>query len=145
MTPETRAPWHHYPIAICAAALYLLGAIDYLMTKLRFGFWIDRFTAEQVAYFAELPFWLDVIWAVSVFGGLFGAYLLWNRNRFSVLFLFLGFAAMVFLTVWLTVVHRPTLFGVTGFIGVYFMAGTSALAFLIYTYARWERTEYFLT
>jgi hypothetical protein len=145
MLPQTRAPWHHYPVTILTILFYLVGALDYLLTKLRLGFWLDRFSAEQVAYFTEMPFWLDAVWAVGVWGGLLGAYMMWTRNRFSVLFLFIAFAALTFLTVWLAVVHRPSLFGITGFMGVYVMVGTCALAFVVYTYARWERTEYVLT
>lgn len=139
--PETRAPWHHWPIAILSLLFYGVGALDYVFTKLKFGFYLQNFTAEQVTYFTELPLWLNVIWAVAVWGGLAGSWLLWRRNRFSVLLLFAGFAALTFLTVWLAVFTRPTLVGVTGFLGLYLMAGTSALSFLIYVYARWERTS----
>ena len=144
MLPQTRAPWHHYPMSIVTILFYAVGAIDYLLTELRFGFWMDNFSTRQATYFAELPGWLTAIWAVAVWGGLLGAYLMWKRNRLAVLLLFLAFAALTFVTVWLTVVHRPTMFGITGFMGVYILAGTCALSFLIYTYARWERTEYFL-
>lgn len=144
MLPETRAPWHHFPVALLTVLLYLVGAVDYLLTKLQVGIWTRNFSAEQLAYFTSMPTWLNVVWALGVWGGLFGAWLLWKRNRFSVLFLFVGFAALTFLTVWLSLFHRPTLFGVTGLMGVWLMAGTCALAFLVYVYARWERTEYYL-
>ena len=144
MQSDTRAPWHHFPVAILAALFYLAGAVDYLLTKLQFGPWLQNFTAEQVSFFTGFPFWLDLVWAVGVWGGLLGAWLLWKRNRYSVLVLLTAFLCLVFLTLWVTLFTRPTLVGVAGFLGLYVMAGTCALAFVVYLYARWERTEHYL-
>ncbi|MCA8882782.1 MAG: hypothetical protein KDA50_03405 [Rhodobacteraceae bacterium] len=138
----TKAPWHHWPVAVAAVGFYLLAALDYVLTKLRIGMYLNQFSPDMVTFVQGLPLWLNVLWAVTVWGGLAGAWLLWKRNRWSVLLLFAGFATMTFLTVWWTLFTRPTLLGLAGFNGLYVMVGSCALAFLFYLYARWERTEH---
>jgi hypothetical protein len=141
---EKRTPWHHWPIALFSLLFYAAGTVDFTLTKLRLEFYVKRFTTEQFDYFTMLPDWITALWALAAWGGLIGAWLLWRRNRFSVLLLFLAFAALMFLTIWLTLFTRPTLVGVGGFVSLYLLAGSCALAFLIYVYARWERTERWL-
>lgn len=144
MHSETRTPWHHYIVAVLCLLFYLLGSVDFVLTSLGVGFYTKGFTPEQLTFYATMPVWLKVIWAVSSLGGLLGAWLMWKRSRYAVLVLFLAFAALVFLIVWLWIFARPSLFGVVGFSGLYTLIGTGCIAFLIYTYARWERTKYYL-
>lgn len=138
----SKAPWHHWPVAIAALVFYVLAALDYVLAKLGIGAYLNLFSAEMVAFLQGLPLWLNIVWAVAVWGGLGGAWLLWRRNRWSVLLLFTGFACMTFLTVWWTLFTRPTLIGLAGFTGLYLMIGSCALAALLYLYSRWERTEH---
>ncbi|OSP56246.1 hypothetical protein [Pseudoruegeria sp. SK021] len=138
--PDTRAPWHHWPIAILTLAFYLIGALDFTFTYFRLGFYTDNFSPEQVSYIRGLPSWVNGVWAAGVWGGLLGGWLLFQRNRFSVLLLFLGFCVMAFLTVWLSLFARPSLVGIAGWLGLYVMVGTTAVALLFYIYARWERS-----
>lgn len=143
MTP-IRTPWHHWPIAALTLLFYLLAALEYSLTKLGIVAWLGLFPAELAELVAGLSPLVSAIWAVGVWGGLVGAWLLWKRNRWSVLLLFVGAAALVFLTVWTSLFSRPTIFGAVGFLGFYVMAGSAAMAVLIYIYARWERTEHAL-
>ena len=136
-----KAPWHHWPVAVVALAFYAIGAVDYTFSKLGFGFYLSRFPEPQQEFILSMSTWLSAVWAVGVWGGLWGAWLHLTRNRFSVPLLFLGAAALVFMTVWLSLFTRPTIFGMAGFAGFYTMLGSAAIATLIYLYARWERSE----
>lgn len=137
-----RAPWHHWPMAILTMLFYLLAALDYVLSTLGIGAYTENFPAEFVAFVREMPVWLDVVWAVGVFGGLLGGYLLFRRNRRAVLFLFASVAIFAFLTVWLSLFVSPTIFSLAGLEGFFAMAGSTAIALLFYLYARWERTEH---
>jgi len=143
MTP-TKTPWHHWPIAGLATLFYALAALEYALTKLGIAAWLGLFPAELAELVAGISPLISAIWAIGVWGGLAGAYLLWKRSRWSVLLLLAGAAALAFLTVWTSLFSRPTIFGAAGFVGFYVMAGSTAIAALIYIYARWERTEHAL-
>ncbi len=143
MTPS-HTPWHHWPVAALTALFYALAALDYSLTKLGVQAWLGLFPADLVTLIAALPLWVSAIWAIGVWGGLAGAWLLWKRNRWSVLLLFAGAAGLAFLTVWTSLFTRPTIFGAAGFMGFYVMVGSAAIATLFYMYARWERTEHAL-
>jgi hypothetical protein len=143
MTP-TKTPWHHFPIAALALLFYALAAIEYALTKLGVAAWLGLFPAELAELVAGVSPWVSAIWAIGTWGGLAGAWLLWKRNRWSVLLLLAGAASFAFLTVWTSLFTRPTIFGAVGFIGFYVLAGSAAMAVLIYLYARWERTEHAL-
>lgn len=138
---DSKAPWHHWPVAIATLVFYGLAALEYALVKLGIAAYLNLFSPELVEFIRALPLWLSVVWAVCVWGGLAGAWLLFRRNRWSVLLLFTGFSTMTFLTVWWTFFTRPTLIGLAGLSGVYLMASACAFAFLFYLYARWERTE----
>ena len=140
-TVAAKAPWHHWPVALLAIVFYAAGAVDYTLTKLSVGFYVASRPEAQVAFAQGLAIWLDAVWAVCVWGGLLGAWLLLRRNRWCVLLLFVSTAALVLLAVWLSLFTRPTLIGVAGLSGVYTIAGSAAIALLFYLYARWERTE----
>lgn len=139
--PDTPAPWHHWPVAILALLFYGLGALDYSFIQLRLGFYMARFTPEQVTLVAGFGSLIQGLWALAVWGGLLGAWLLLIRNRFSVLLLCTSFGLITFLGVWISLFTTPTLPGVAGFMGLYAMTGTAAIAFLFYLYARWERAS----
>ncbi|PWR03005.1 hypothetical protein DKT77_08680 [Meridianimarinicoccus roseus] len=142
MTPTSKAPWHHWPVAVLTLVFYALAALDYALSKLGVSAYLGMFPPDVTVLVTGLSLWVSAIWAIGVWGGLAGAWLLWKRNRWSVLLLFAGAVAMVFLTVWLSLFTRPTIFGAAGFIGFYLMVGSAAIAVLIYIYARWERTEH---
>lgn len=139
--PDTRAPWHHWPIAILTLLFYGIGALDYTFTQFRLGFYLSNFTDEQVTFIRMLPAWLEYVWAFAVWGGLLGAWLLWRRNRLSVLLLFAASVAIGLMTVWLCLFLNPSLIAVSGLLGLYVMAGSTAISLLLYIYARWERSE----
>jgi hypothetical protein len=143
MTPS-KTPWHHFPIAALALLFYVLAAIEYALTKIGVAAWLGLFPEQLAELVAGISPWVSAIWAIGVWGGLAGAWLLWKRNRWSVLLLLAGAASFVFLTVWTSLFSRPTIFGAAGFIGFYVLAGSAAMAALIYLYARWERTEHAL-
>ena len=136
-----KAPWHHRLIAALALLFYGVGAIDYALSRLGFGFYLSQFSEESRMFLRTMPLWLSVIWALGIWGGLGGAWLLWSRSRWSVPLLFVGAAGIAFMTVWMTLFTRPTIFAMAGVAGFYFMVGSSAIAVLFYLYARWERSE----
>ena len=137
----TRAPWYHWPVSILAVLWHLGGAADYALTQLGVEAYLNMFTPDQQAYFADLPLWVDACWAVGVWVGLLGAWLLLRRAGSSVLLLALSSAALIAATVWLVVLSSPTLGEVTGPEGVWVMLGAAVASVLFYLYARAMRVK----
>jgi len=141
ITAAPRAPWHHWPMAVIALAFYGVAALDYTLAKLGVAAYLRLFSPEQQQFVRDMAGWLSAVWAMGAWGGLLGAWLLFNRRRGAVLFLFGAAGVVGFLTIWLSLFTRPTIFGLAGFTGFYVMIGSTAIAVLIYLYARWERSE----
>ncbi|MFV0244287.1 MAG: hypothetical protein ACK5IB_04605 [Qingshengfaniella sp.] len=145
MADHNPAPWHHGIVVGLSLLFYLIGSVDFVVGASGLGVYLDWFSASQRAFVTGLPGWILAVWAVATLGGLFGSWLLRGRHRSAVLFLFLPVAAILFLILWLSIFSRPGLIAVLGFSGLYILAGTTAITFLIYSYARWERTHHYLT
>jgi len=81
--PGAKAPWHLWVVGILAVLWNGLGAVDYLLTELRHAAYLSAFTAEQLAYFENLPKWTIASWATGVWGGVLGAVLILLRRRLA--------------------------------------------------------------
>lgn len=138
---DTTPPWHHWPVAIAGLVFYAVAALDYVLTKLRIGAYLRNFPEEFNTSVQVLPFWLTVVWAIVAWGGLLGAWLHFQRNRYAVMLLFAGALGLGILTVWLSLFIRPTIFATSGVTGFYALIGATGMATLLYLYARWERSE----
>lgn len=135
---QTR-PWHMKPFAGLAVLAMAALAADAAMVKLRLTAYLDVFTAEQVTYFTTLPAWVDLVWMISVVLGLLGAVLLWMEERISVLPLGISAVGLTIFAIWLSVLSRPLMVSVTGWIGLLVVWGSVAVGALIYIYARRQR------
>lgn len=91
-------PWHLWLVGVLAVLWNAIGAFDYLMTETRNASYLSAFTAEQIAYFNNIPKWSIATWAIGVWGGLLGGALILLRKRMAtpVLAVSLVSAAMTF-------------------------------------------------
>lgn len=89
-TASQNAPWHLWVVGIVALLFTAFGGYDYYMSQtanLEYieaamePMGIDADTALE--YFANFPIWMDVVWAVGVWGGVLGAILLLMRNKLA--------------------------------------------------------------
>jgi hypothetical protein len=80
---------------------------------------MSSFTPEQRAYFYGFPMWVVASWALSVWGGVFGAVALLLRKRWAVPVFAISLVTMV-----LTTFHNFVLTN-----GMAIMGGTGGLVF----------------
>jgi len=132
----SHTPWHHWPVALIALLWYAAGAVDYALTQFRLPAYMAFFTPDQIAYFTALPLWVDAAWALGVWGGLLGAWMLARQSAWSPLILALAFAGTAAATAWLLALSSPPMQAVTGPVGLWVMLGAVALSLAIYIYAR---------
>lgn len=134
--PKPPPPWHLRPAAALAVLWHLIGAADYLLTRLGATAYLAWFAPDQIAYFTQMPLWADIAWACGVWLGLLGGLLLWARHRRAPLAFAIGFAGLAVLTLGLVFLRSPPLAEVTGMAGVWTLAGATVAALLFHLYAR---------
>ncbi|MEO6446825.1 MAG: hypothetical protein ABIZ91_17030 [Gemmatimonadaceae bacterium] len=92
---ERHTPRHIWVIGILALLWSAFGAMDYVLTQIRFEPYMKEFTPEQLAFFYGFPAWVVGAWAVAVWGGVVGSVLLLMRKRLAVVILLVSWVAMI--------------------------------------------------
>jgi hypothetical protein len=131
-------PWHLPVIGWLAVIWTALNVLDYLLTRFEVRPFLDLFPPAVVDYFLTLPLWLDLAWAVGVWSGFAGALCLVARARAAALLMGLAAVAFLLLTLGLVFLTAPPMEMVTGPLGVWIMAGSTAIYGLFWLYARAE-------
>ena len=95
-----RTPVHLWIIGVLALLWNMMGAFDYLATKLQLDFYMSQFSEEQLAYFYGFPAWVVAAWAFAVWGALAGSVGLLLRRKWSVWAFVVSIAGMVVTTIY---------------------------------------------
>lgn len=132
-------PWHLVPVGILALLWHAAGALDYLLTQIRFEPYTGQVPAEWLAYFDAMPAWVTAAWAIGVWIGLLGAVLLLMREHWAPLALAVAFFAILAATLWLTLLADPPMQVAVGIEFTWVMVGATVAALLLWLYARWMR------
>ncbi|MGB6231088.1 MAG: hypothetical protein WBF53_13285 [Litorimonas sp.] len=77
------------------------GAYDYLMTRTNNADYLSNFPPEMIAYYANMPMLMDVMWPVAVWGGVLGWLLVLLRRRWAVPVFIVSLVAMAVNFVWM--------------------------------------------
>jgi len=132
---SVKAPWHLWVVGIVGLLWSAMGAMDYVMTKLRSEEYMAAFTPEQLEFFYGFPIWVNAAWAIAVWGGVIGTILLLLRKSSAVWVLLVSFLAMV-----VTAIHNYGLSNGMEVVGDMFSLVFTALIFLVglglYLYSR---------
>lgn len=111
---ETKTPMHLWIVGVISLLWNSFGGYDYVMTQTENADYLAMFTPEQKAYFLSFPTWMEVFWALGVWGAVAGSVLLLMRSRHAVTALavsLLGLAVSTFWQFFLSGVDTTALFG----------------------------------
>lgn len=107
--PAARAgtPWHLWVVGVLSTLWNGFGVFDFVSTKTQGEAYLRAggFTDAQIAYYMAYPLWMNVAWAVGVWGSLIGSLLLLLRSRYAFhafVLSAIGFATSVVYTYGLT-------------------------------------------
>ena len=123
---RAKAPWHLWAVGIVGTLWSAMGAMDYVMTKLRVESYMAAFTPEQVEFFYGFPMWVNAAWATAVWCGVIGCLLLLVRKSVAAGVLLVSFIAMA-----ITAFHNFVLSNGMEVIGDTFSLVFSAIIFLV--------------
>ena len=137
---NVKAPWHLWVVGIVGFLWSAMGAMDYVMTKLRVESYMAAFTLEQLEFFYGFPVWVSAAWAIAVWGGVIGCLLLLLRKSAAVMVLLASFVAMA-----ITALHNYGLSNGMEVVGDTFSLVFTAVIFLVglslYLYAKAMRAR----
>jgi len=135
-----KAPWHLWVVGIVGLLWSAMGAMDYVMTKLKNEEYLAAFSAEQLEFFFGFPVWVNTAWAIAVWGGVVGCILLLLRKELAVMVLLTSFLAMV-----VTAIHNYGLSNGLEVVGDTFSLVFTAIIFVVglflYLYAKAMRSR----
>ncbi len=120
MSQLARVPKHLWIIGIITLLWNLVGAYDYLMTQTHNETYMAGFDQAQLDFFYGFPTWLEVFWALAVWGGVLGSVLLLLRKCLALPVFVVSFVSMT-----ITAVHN---FGLSNGMDV---MGAEGLAFTV--------------
>ena len=118
------------------AGVSLVAAADYTMTRLEFAPYVAMLSAEQVAYFTDVPTWVTMAWAVGVWAGLLGAADLVFDLRFSALAFAIAAIANAIAAVWFVVLAAPPVQVAIGQGAMWLVFAMVGVPFLLWLYSR---------
>ncbi|MGB5290705.1 MAG: hypothetical protein WBN41_04570 [Lysobacterales bacterium] len=135
-----KAPWHLWVVGIVGTLWSAMGAMDYVMTKLKVESYMAAFTPEQLEFFYGFPIWVNAAWAIAVWGGVIGCIILLMRKSVAVEVLLVSFIAMV-----ITAIHNYGLSNGLEVVGDTFSLVFTAIIFIVslglYLYAKAMRAR----
>lgn len=80
-----RAPWHLWLVGVSALLFNAIGAFDHLMSMAQGATYMANagMTPAQIAYYQEMPMWMEAVWALGVWGAMLGSVLILLRNKLA--------------------------------------------------------------
>jgi len=133
-----KTPWHLWLIGVAALMWNAGGAYDYLMMKTSNAAYLAQLSPAQLAYYADYPIWVNVAWALGVWGAVAGAILLLLRSRFAVHAFAVSLAGMAGNLVWGYLVSPTPMTEVMaedGFLPILFTIAIALIAIALLVYA----------
>ena len=132
---KVKTPWHLWAIGSITLLWNAMGAFDYFMTQTRNEDYMANLSPEQLEFVTGFPAWVEAAWAIGVWGGVLGSFLLLLR---------LSAASWVFLAsviaVLITMIHNYILMDGMKVMGDVFSLAFTAVIFtvalLLAVYAR---------
>lgn len=92
---EPSTPKHLWIVGILGFLWSCMGSMIYLMYSIRNEEYMQSFTPEQLAFFDAYPGWFISMWAIGVWGGVVGCFLLLLRKGAAVWVLGASLAGVV--------------------------------------------------
>ena len=107
-----KAPWHLWVVGGLSLLWNAFGCFDFTMTATNNADYLASYPQELRDYWMDMPVWVWAIWAIGVFGSLFGSIALLLRRKFAYPLLAASFlAALISMGRSMTDKDAPTMEG----------------------------------
>lgn len=80
---HAKTPWHIWAVGTAAVLFNAIGAFDYVMSKMQGAAYMESagMTAAQIAFMAEYPLWMNIVWPTGVWTAFIGSVLILMRRK----------------------------------------------------------------
>lgn len=136
-----KTPWHLWVIGVVTLLWNAIGAFDYVQTQTGNVDYMAQFTPEQMAYFSGFPIWVNVSWAIAVWFGVAGSFLLLLRQRVAAPVLGLSLLAMIVTATHNFALGEVQMQDVVGQGAIYFTLVLFVIALLLWVYSLKMRSK----
>ncbi len=130
-----RTPWHLWVIGIVSLVWNAGGVYDYLMMQMGVESYRAMMTPDQAAWYDALPVWLNIFWALGVWGAILGSILLLLRSRLSALSFSVSLIGII-VNISFTIAGGTDVVDMMGPGAMAFSAAVIVVALLLWLYAR---------
>lgn len=86
MTDTTfKTPWHLWAVGMLAVLFNGVGAFDHAMKLAQGAAYLESagMTPAQIAYYQELPAWMQLVWATGVWSAMLGSVFILARRHWA--------------------------------------------------------------
>lgn len=135
-----KTPWHLWVVGLVSLLWNSFGANDYTQSQLRNREYLGSMsesmgvTADQmVEYIDSFPLFMDVFWALGVWGALLGSVLLLLRSRFAVWAFAISLAGLAASTIYQFATPQPEWASSTAGLVMNLVIWAIAIALLVYS------------
>lgn len=134
MNDTIKAPWHLWAVGVVSLLWNAIGANDYTQTRLRNMDYLEGmgFNEEALSYIDSFPIWIDLAWALGVWGAVAGSILLLFRSRFAIIAFGLSLAGAIVSNLYPLMTEPPEMMQSTVATVMGIVIITIAAALLIY-------------
>ncbi len=130
-----KTPWHLWVIGTASLVWNAVGVYDYLMMQMNVESYRVTMSPEQIAWFDALPVWLNLFWALGVWGAILGSILLLMRSRLAALSFSISLIGII-VNISYTVAGGSAVIEMMGTPAMAFSAAIIIVALALWLYAR---------
>lgn len=130
-----KTPWHLWVIGTASLVWNAGGVYDYLMMQMNVESYRVTMSPEQIAWFDALPVWLNLFWALGVWGAILGSILLLMRSRLAALSFSISLIGII-VNISYTVAGGSAVIEMMGTRAMAFSAAIIIVALALWLYAR---------
>jgi len=137
-TLPATTPRHLWIVGVISLLWNAFGAFDYTMTKLRDPGYLAQFPPEMMRILDAFPVWVNVAWAIGVWGAVAGSILLLLRSRHAVHAFFISIVGLAGSTFYQSTIDMPASMETPGMKAMQIMIWAAAVAFLWYAVRQYK-------
>jgi len=96
-TRATKTPWHLWVVSVVAILFNGIGVYDYVMSKTQGAAYMQSagMSPAAIAHYTTLPFWMNCVWAIGVWGAMLASILLLLKNKLAAPIFLVSLAAFL--------------------------------------------------
>ncbi len=135
-TRSAKTPWHLWVVSVVAILFNGVGVFDYVMSKTQGAAYMQSagMTPAQIYHYMTLPFWMNCVWAIGVWGAIAASILLLLRNKLAAPVFLVSLAAFL-----LSLLYHYVLSGAADMMGTAGIVSSAVITLLLVLFIFYSR------